>query len=82
MTTDELRAARQKWAAAHLNLDKIVAAVLAAADAGGGQELQQLLTPELAHEISGLYGTVVGAWVHYRELLRLTHESERPGGSC
>ena len=73
MTTDELRAARQAWAHAHMDLDtcltKVIPAALAA-DAGGGEELQRLLTPDQTHEIARLYGESVGSWARYQELLR------------
>jgi hypothetical protein len=73
MTTDELRAARQAWAHAQMDLDKhltqFIPAALAA-DAHGGEELQQMLTPEQTHTISQLYGDVVALWVRYRVLLQ------------
>ena len=73
VTTDELRAARQAWAHAQVELDtcltRFIPAALAA-DTQGGEELQRLLTPEQTHEISRLYGATVGLWARYRELLR------------
>ena len=73
VTTDELRHARHAWADAQLALDTCLTKVLPAAlaaDARGGDELQQLLTAEQTHEISELYGQAVGRWAAYRELLR------------
>ena len=73
VTTDELRAARQAWAHAQVELDTCLTRVLPAAlaaDSRGGEELQRLLTPEQSHEISRLYGATVGLWARYRELLR------------
>ena len=73
MTTDDLRAARQAWARAHMELDTCLTAVLPAAlaaDSSGGEELQRLLTEEQTHEIARLYGEAVGYWAKYRELLR------------
>jgi hypothetical protein len=79
VTTDELRKARQAWAHAHIELDtcltKLIPAALAA-DARGGEELQQLLTPEQSHDIAGLYGAAIGAWARYRELLRHAGETQ------
>lgn len=75
MTTAELRQARQAWATAHLALDTALTRLLPAALAAhpaGGEELQQLLTPEQTHEVSELYGRAVGLWAAYRELLRHT----------
>jgi hypothetical protein len=78
MTTDELRAARQEWAHAQMDLDtrltKFLPAALAA-DAHGGEELQQMLTPDQTHEISDLYGKAVALWVRYRVLLQHLDEA-------
>ena len=82
MTTNELREARQAWAQAHLALDTALTAVLPAALAAhpqGGEELQQLLTPEQTHEIGQLYGRAVGLWAAYRELLRHTGADSATG---
>jgi hypothetical protein len=83
VTTDALRAARQEWAHAHIELDTCLTAVIPAAlaaDQDGGEELQRLLTPEQSHEIARLYGRAVGAWASYRELLR--HGDAGPPGSA
>jgi len=80
VTTEDLRAARTAWAHAQIALDKRLTAVLPAAlvaGPDGGADLERLLTPEQSHEIAGLYGTVVGAWAKYAELLRVSRE-ERP----
>ena len=78
MTTDELRAARQEWAHAQMDLDtrltQFIPAALAA-DAKSGEELQRMLTPEQTHEISQLYGNVVALWVRYRVLLQHLDEA-------
>ena len=72
VTFDDLRAARQAWAHAHIELDtyltQFIPAALAA-DVDRGGELERVLTPEHSREIAGLYGAAVGAWTHYRELL-------------
>ena len=77
MTTDALRQARQDWAHAQIDLDthltRFIPAALAA-DAHGGEELQQMLTPEQSHNISQLYGNVVALWVKYRVLLQHLEE--------
>lgn len=78
MTTEALSAARMAWAHAQIALDKRLTAVLPAAlitGPDGGAELEELLTPEQSHEIAGLYGTVVGAWAKYAELLRASREA-------
>ena len=74
MTNDALRAARQAWAHAHMDLDTCLTSIIPAAlaaDAQGGEELQRLLTEDQAHEIARLYGEAVGYWAKYRELLRV-----------
>jgi hypothetical protein len=79
VTNDALRAARQEWAHAHIELDTCLTAVIPAAlaaDAAGGEELQRLLTPSQTHDIARLYGRAVGAWARYTELLR--HGGEGP----
>jgi hypothetical protein len=78
MTTDELRAARQAWAHAQMDLDTLLTQFIPAAlaaDAQGGEELQRMLTPEQTHEISQLYGNVVALWLKYRVLLQHLDES-------
>jgi hypothetical protein len=73
VTTEELRAARQAWAHAHMDLDTTLTSIIPAAlaaDTRGGEELQRLLTEEQSHEIARLYGEAVGSWARYRELLR------------
>ena len=77
MTTEALREARNAWAHAQLALDTRLTTVLPAALAlteASGEELQKLLTDDVAHDISELYGQTVGLWAKYRELLRLTRE--------
>ena len=78
VTTDALRAARQAWAYAHIDLDTAMTAVIPAAlaaDPHGGEELQNLLTPAQSHQISELYGRAVGLWAAYTELLRLHRQA-------
>jgi hypothetical protein len=73
VTTEDLRAARQAWAHAHMDLDTCLTSVIPAAlaaDGAGGEELERLLSPEQTHDIARLYGITVGAWVRYTELLR------------
>jgi hypothetical protein len=79
MTTDELRQARQDWAHAQMDLDTLLTRFIPAAlaaDANGGEELQQMLTPDQTHEISQLYGQAVALWVRYRVLLQHLDEAQ------